>query len=60
MPQLRLARVLKHQTVIKSARDEAVALLDADPDLTEPEHQALRREMEARFPPGALEVLRSG
>ncbi len=33
MPQLKLARVLEHQDVIKQARDLAVRLLDEDPEL---------------------------
>ena len=60
MPQLKMARVLEHQDVVKRARDEAVKLLDADPDLEEWTHQALAREMRDRFPEGALDVIQSG
>jgi ATP-dependent DNA helicase RecG len=60
MPQLKMARVLEHQEMVKQARDEAIALLDADPELTEWGHEALRREMLDRFPEGALDVVQSG
>ena len=60
MPQLKMARVLEHQDVVKMARDRAVAILDEDPDLRAYEHQALEREMRARFPERALDVVQSG
>ena len=60
MPQLKMARVLEHQDIVKHARDQAVALLDADPELAEWEHTALAREMRDRFPEGALDVVQSG
>lgn len=61
MPDLKLADdVLKYQDVIKMAREEAVTLLDADPELREFEHQALQREMRDRFPEDTLDVVQSG
>ncbi|MGH2757259.1 MAG: ATP-dependent DNA helicase RecG [Actinomycetota bacterium] len=60
MPQLKMARVLEHQQIVKVARDEAVAILDADPELNDWEYQALAREMRDRFPEGALDVVQSG
>ena len=60
MPQLKMARVLEHQHIVKAARDEAVAILDEDPELNGFENQALAREMRDRFPEGALDVVQSG
>lgn len=60
MPQLKMARVLEHQDVVKMARDLAVSILDDDPELRAYEHLALEREMRARFPERALDVVQSG
>jgi ATP-dependent DNA helicase RecG len=60
MPQLRMARVLEHQHVVKQGRDIAVRIIETDPELSDPEHEALRREMFARFPEHALDVVQSG
>ena len=60
MPQLKMARVLKHQDVVKDARDRAVALLGEDPELRAYENQALAREMRDRFPESTLDVVQSG
>ena len=60
MPQLKMARVLEHREILEKARDEAIALLDQDPELTEWGHEALAREMRDRFPEGALDVIQSG
>jgi ATP-dependent DNA helicase RecG len=60
MPQLKMARVLEHQDIVKHAREQAVSLLDKDPELAEWEHAALAREMRDRFPEGALDVVQSG
>ncbi|MFN2488369.1 MAG: ATP-dependent DNA helicase RecG [Actinomycetota bacterium] len=60
MPQLKMARVLEHQDVVKRARDLAVEILDEDPELAAYEHVALEREMRRRFPERALDVVQSG
>jgi ATP-dependent DNA helicase RecG len=60
MPQLKMARVLEHRDVVQQARDIASAILDEDPDLRAFEHQWLEREMRARFPERALDVVQSG
>lgn len=60
MPQLKMARVLEHQDVVKMARDLAVEILDEDPELRAYEHLALEREMRSRFPERALDVVQSG
>lgn len=60
LPQLKMARVLQHQDVVKDARDRAVAMLDEDPELRAYEHQALAREMRDRFPEAMLDVVQSG
>ncbi|HYO61631.1 MAG TPA: helicase-related protein, partial [Actinomycetota bacterium] len=60
MPQLKLARVLEHQDVVQKARSMAVAILDEDPELRSYENAELAREMHARFPDQALDVVHSG
>jgi ATP-dependent DNA helicase RecG len=60
MPQLKMARVLEHQDIVKQARDLAVEILDEDPELRGYEHLALEKEMRARFPEKALDVVQSG
>ena len=60
MPQLKLARVLEHGEIVKLARDLASGILDEDPELAAYEHVSLEREMRARFPQRALEVVGSG
>ena len=60
MPQLKMARVLEHQDVVKQARDLAVELIEVDPELRSYEHVALEQEMRARFPERALDVVQSG
>lgn len=44
---LRLTNLLRDVEVLKQARDEAFALVDADPDLSG--HPLIRQEMEGRF-----------
>ena len=60
MPQLKMARVLEHEDMIKAARDIAVEVLDQDPELRGYDHIALEREMRDRFPDQALDVVQSG
>jgi len=60
MPQLKMARVLEHQDVIKLARDLAVSLLDTDPELRAFEHADLAREMRSRWRASELDVVQSG
>lgn len=60
MPALKLARVLQHGEVVKSARDLATSILETDPELAAYEHEGLAREMRDRFPPEALDVVQSG
>ena len=60
VPQLKLANVLEHQDSIQKARAMAVAILDEDPELRAYDHAELAREMHARFPDRALDVVHSG
>jgi ATP-dependent DNA helicase RecG len=60
MPELRMARVLRDQDVVKLARDLAVAVLDDDPELRGYGHIALEREMRDRFSAVAFDVVQSG
>ena len=60
MPQLKMTRVLEHQEIIKVARKLSVDILEEDPELRAYENVALEREMRARFPEKALDVVQSG
>jgi ATP-dependent DNA helicase RecG len=60
MPQLKIARVLEHQDIIKLARDTAVEILEDDPELRAYEHIALAREMRDRFSESRMDVVQSG
>jgi ATP-dependent DNA helicase RecG len=60
MPELKMARVLRDQDVVKLARDLAVAVLDEDPELRGYGHIALEREMRDRFSAAAFDVVQSG
>jgi ATP-dependent DNA helicase RecG len=60
MPDLKMARVLQHQEIVKMARDLAVEILDRDPDLSDWAHHALAREVRDRFAETPLDVVHSG
>jgi ATP-dependent DNA helicase RecG len=60
MPQLKMTRVLEHRHEVQAARDLAVKVLTEDPELRAYEHRELQREMRARFPDDALDVVQSG
>ncbi len=46
---LKLVNVVRDAKVIEAAHDDAVAILDKDPELALPEHQALSREIRLAF-----------
>ncbi|MBA3430568.1 MAG: ATP-dependent DNA helicase RecG [Actinobacteria bacterium] len=60
MPQLKMARVLEHQDVVKLARDLCVTIVERDPELRAYEHMDLAHEMRARWPERELDVVQSG
>jgi ATP-dependent DNA helicase RecG len=47
LPDLRLARLAEDTDLVRQAREDAFALIDRDPELTE--HPKLRAELERRF-----------
>jgi len=49
LPDLRVADLLADVAVLELARDEAHRLLLEDPDLSQPEHATLAREVRRRF-----------
>ncbi|MBU4271119.1 MAG: ATP-dependent DNA helicase RecG [Planctomycetes bacterium] len=49
LPPLRIADLLRDQSILKEARRDAHALPTADPDLSREEHAKLRRMMVARY-----------
>jgi ATP-dependent DNA helicase RecG len=60
MPELKMARVVRDEAVVKLARDLAVRVLDEDPELRAYGHIALEREMRDRFSEAAFDVVQSG
>ncbi len=54
LPVLRFGDLEEHGALLAEARAEAEALLERDPELAEPEHQALRRVLEARATQGPI------
>ncbi len=49
LPELKLADISQEIDLLKIARDDAIALLDEDPDLRKPAHKHLRAALIARF-----------
>jgi ATP-dependent DNA helicase RecG len=49
LPPLRLADLLRDAEIVQLARDQAAALVNADPGLRKPEHARLRRLMLVRY-----------
>jgi ATP-dependent DNA helicase RecG len=49
MPELQVADVRKETVLLKAARNEALALLGADPQLRQPQNRLLRDELILRF-----------
>ncbi len=49
LPDLVLADVVRDAEVVELAREQAFALLEADPQLSRPEHRALAEELRRRF-----------
>jgi ATP-dependent DNA helicase RecG len=52
LPDLHAARLPEDVALLEAARDDARALVDADPGLAQPEHAALRATLLERFPEG--------
>ncbi len=59
LPELRVGNVLHHTTCLEQARRAAFELLQADPALTQPEHQALAAAAQMRWG-GRLELAAIG
>lgn len=55
LPELRVGNVLHHGSSLEQARQAAFALLEGDPELSRPEHQALVAAAQARWG-GRLEL----
>ncbi|HEY0009112.1 MAG TPA: ATP-dependent DNA helicase RecG [Tepidisphaeraceae bacterium] len=49
LPELKLADISQEMHLLKAARDDAVALLESDPQLSRPAHAALRAALIERF-----------
>ncbi len=59
LPDLKLAKLATHTQVLELARREALALVEKDPVLKDPEHRPLKAELKRRFA-GNLDWLMSG
>ena len=49
LPDFKLADIIKDADLLELAKLEAAKIAEHDPDLTHPEHQALKKMMEARW-----------
>ncbi|MDO4869783.1 MAG: ATP-dependent DNA helicase RecG [Bacillota bacterium] len=49
LPDLKIADMARHMDVLAKARDEALAILEEDPELALPENSALRRRVTGLF-----------
>ena len=49
LPEFRVADLLRDGRILEEARQEAFALVAADPDLLQPEHRSLRETLLARW-----------
>jgi len=52
LPMLSMADLVRHGKILEHARDEALALLEEDPDLSKPEHNALKEKLTEMFGEG--------
>lgn len=59
MPDFRVANIVRDGTLLETARDEALAWLERDPDLRTPESRTLRATLEDRWA-GRLDFARVG
>jgi ATP-dependent DNA helicase RecG len=59
LPELRYANLVRDQQVLERARKAAFELLNSDPSLERPEHQAIRRAFKRQWA-GKLELLEVG
>ena len=50
MPDLRIADILADTALMEAAREDAFALIDEDPTLAKPEHEALRHIVHSHMP----------
>jgi ATP-dependent DNA helicase RecG len=60
LSDLKLARLVGDFEWVRKARSDAFALVEADPDLSEPEHRQLKQEVLARLGDGRAEWLARG
>lgn len=49
LPPLKLADITKELELLQIAKEDAMKILESDPDLTQPGHRILRQELHARF-----------
>lgn len=49
LPQFRAADIMRDFAILREARDDAIALLAADPNLENKEHQAIRHAIERQY-----------
>ena len=59
MPDFRVANIVRDSKILETARDEALAWLERDPNLSSPESRRLRAVLEDRWA-GRLELARVG
>ncbi|WP_027718125.1 ATP-dependent DNA helicase RecG [Desulfovirgula thermocuniculi] len=52
LPELKVADLLRDWRALQLARQEALALVERDPELAQPEHHRLKKEIQSRFGSG--------
>jgi ATP-dependent DNA helicase RecG len=60
LPDLKIADITRDIEIMTAARDAARRLVDADPELAEPEHRTLREHFERYYADGGLGLARVG
>ena len=59
LPEFKLADVTNEMELLQRAKEDALALLAADPNLAKPEHRALRAALAKQFE-GTLDLAQIG
>jgi ATP-dependent DNA helicase RecG len=49
LPPLKIADITKEMELLATAKEDALAMLESDPDLRSPQHRILRTELHRRF-----------
>jgi ATP-dependent DNA helicase RecG len=59
LPDFRIANIIKDARLLNEAKEEAFSLIEKDPDLNRPEHEALRAVLLHRWA-GRMDLAKIG